>query len=368
MSLIVIMTTIRLTVGWKVTKMRKINEEETTMRPNMKAIVGIAAVVFGVSSADASTLENVQKKDILTCGTNADTAGFSLPDSAGVWRGFDVDYCRAVAAAVLGDAQKVKFIPLTPKDRFTALQSGEIDILAHNATWTSSRDTSLGILFTGIYFYDGQGFMVRKTDNINSIKGLNGASVCLTQGTTTELNIADYFRSNNLTYKTVGFADEETVVKAFEEGRCDALSADTSTLHASLMRFAKPDEFVVLPELISKEPLGPAVRQGDDQWLNVAKWTLNVLLDAEELGVTSKNVVELNSSQNPNIRRLLGVEGTIGKDLGLKDTWTIEVIKQVGNYGEMFDRSLGKDSPLKIDRGVNALWNKGGLQYAPPIR
>ncbi|TIM45945.1 amino acid ABC transporter substrate-binding protein [Mesorhizobium sp.] len=337
------------------------------MQAILKGLVG-AAVGLVVSNASAATIENVKKNGVLTCGTNSATAGFSLPDNEGKWTGFVVDYCRAVAAAVLGDAQKVRFIPLTPKDRFTALQSGEIDILAHNATWTSSRDTSLGILFAGTYFYDGQGFMVRKAENIGSAKDLDGASICVTQGTTTELNLADYFRSHSMTYSTVGFADEEAVVKAYDEGRCDVLSADTSTLNASRQRMAKADDSVVLPELISKEPLGPAVRQGDDHWLNVAKWALLVMVAAEELGVTSQNVDEMKSSDNPNIRRLLGAEGSIGEDLGLGDTWSVDVIKQVGNYGEVFDRNIGKASPLKMERGLNALWNQGGLQYAPPIR
>lgn len=339
----------------------------TKMQAILKGLVG-AAVGLVVSNASAATMENVKKNGVLTCGTNSATAGFSLPDNEGKWTGFVVDYCRAVAAAVLGDAQKVRFIPLTPKDRFTALQSGEIDILAHNATWTSSRDTSLGILFAGTYFYDGQGFMVRKAENIGSAKDLDGASICVTQGTTTELNLADYFRSHSMTYSTVGFADEEAVVKAYDEGRCDVLSADTSTLNASRQRMAKADDSVVLPELISKEPLGPAVRQGDDHWLNVAKWALLVMVAAEELGVTSENVDEMKASDNPNIRRLLGAEGSLGKDLGLGDTWSVDVIKQVGNYGEVFDRNIGKASPLKMERGLNALWNEGGLQYAPPIR
>lgn len=337
------------------------------MQALLKCLMG-AALGLVAFSASASTIEDVKKNGTLTCGTNSATAGFSLPDNEGKWTGFVVDYCRAVAAAVLGDAQKVRFIPLTPKDRFTALQSGEIDILAHNATWTSSRDTSLGILFAGTYFYDGQGFMVRKAENIASARDLDGASICVTQGTTTELNIADYFRSNSISYSTVGFADEEAVVKAYEEGRCDVLSADTSTLNASRLRMANSDDSIVLPDLISKEPLGPAVRQGDDQWLNVAKWTLFVMVAAEEFGVTSQNVDEMKSSENPNIRRLLGMEGSIGKDLGLGDSWPVDVIKQVGNYGEVFDRNIGKASPLGMERGLNAPWSQGGLLYAPPVR
>ena len=337
------------------------------MRKIITAVLGaaFAACAFG---AWAGTLDDVKAKGILTCGTNPATAGFSIPDNDGKWTGFVVDYCRAVAAGVLGDAAKVKFIPLNAKDRFTALQSGEIDILAHNATWTSSRDTALGILFAGTYFYDGQGFMVRKAENIHAAKDLDGASICVSQGTTAELNLADYFRSHGMTFSAVGFADEEAVIKAYEEGRCDVFSADTSSLNAARIRMAKPDDNVLLPDIISKEPLGPVVRQGDDQWLNIAKWTLNVMLAAEEFGVTSKNIDEMKGSDNPNIRRLLGVEGSFGKDLGLSETFSQDIIKQVGNYAEIFERSIGKDSPLKIERGVNALWNAGGLQYAPPIR
>ncbi|MBB4192603.1 general L-amino acid transport system substrate-binding protein [Rhizobium aethiopicum] len=337
------------------------------MQKLMAGVLGAAIAVYACP-VWAGTLDEVKAKGVLTCGTNPATAGFSVPDNDGKWTGFVVDYCRAVAAGVLGDATKVKFIPLNAKDRFTALQSGEIDILAHNATWTSSRDTSLGIIFAGTYFYDGQGFMVRKSENIQSAKALDGASICVSQGTTAELNLADYFRTNGMTYSAVGFADEEAVIKAYEEGRCDVFSADTSSLNAARIRMAKPDENIVLPEIISKEPLGPAVRQGDDQWLNIAKWTLNVMLAAEEFGVTSKNVDEMKNSGDPNIRRLLGVEGSFGKDVGLGATWSQDIIKQVGNYSEIFERSIGKESPLRIERGVNALWSAGGLQYAPPIR
>ncbi len=337
------------------------------MRKLLAGVIGMT-LALGAASASASTIDTVKKNGVLRCGTNPATAGFSIPDDNGQWTGFVVDYCRAVAAAVLGDASKVKFIPLNAKDRFVALQSGEIDVLAHNATWTSSRDTALGILFAGIYFYDGQGFMVRKAANIKAAKELDGASICVSQGTTTELNIADYFRAHAMQYKAVGFADEDAVIKAYEEGRCDVYSADTSSLNAARLRMANPDDNIVLPEIISKEPLGPAVRQGDDQWFNIAKWTLDVMLTAEELGVTSKNLDKMKSSENPNIRRLLGLEGSIGKDLGLGNNWTQLVIAQVGNYGEVFDRSIGKDSPLKIARGINALWSNGGLEYAPPIR
>ena len=267
-----------------------------------------------------------------------------------------------------GGCVKSAFIPVNTKDRFTALQSGEIDILAHNVTWSSARDTSLGCLFTGTIFYDGQGFMVKKSDNVKSPNDLDGASICVSQGTTAELNIADYFRAHGMRYSTVAFADEQAVIRAFESGRCDVYSADTSSLNAARMQMAHPDESTVLPVLISKEPISPVVRQGDDQWFNIAKWTLFVMLNAEEYGISSANVDENLSSKNPNVRRLLGVEGNIGKDVGLGSKWTYNVIKQIGNYSEIFEKNIGKNSPLKIQRGMNALYNLGGfntpLQFA----
>jgi general L-amino acid transport system substrate-binding protein len=337
------------------------------MRNGLTAAVAALALLATGGLASASTLDDVKARGTLICGTNPATAGFSLPDNNGNWTGFVVDYCRAVATAVLGDPAKVKFIPLESKDRFTALQSGEIDILAHNATWTSSRDASLGILFAGIYFYDGQGFMVHKGGPTDAA-GLDGASICVSQGTTSELNIADYFRTRNMTYEPVGFANEIDQLKAFEEGRCDVYSADTSSLNAARLQMANPDDNVVLAEIISKEPLGPVVRQGDDAWFNIAKWTLFALVSAEEFGVSSANVDEMKASDNPNVRRLLGAEGTFGKDLGLADDWVAQIVKAVGNYSEMFERNIGASSPLGIKRGANALWSAGGLQYAPPIR
>ena len=337
------------------------------MNSRLKAALGLGLFLAGPGMAVADTLENVRTRGMLICGTNPATAGFSMPDNDGNWTGFDVDYCRAVAAAVFGDPDKVRFIPLEAKDRFTALQTGEIDILAHNATWTSSRDASLGILFAGIYFYDGQGFMVHQGGPTNAAE-LDGASICVSQGTTSELNIADFFRTHGMTYEAVGFADEIDELKAFEQGRCDVYSADTSSLNAARLQMADPAANVVLPETISKEPLGPAVRQGDDTWFNIAKWTLFALVSAEELGVTSANVSEMTGSDNPNIRRLLGAEGTFGKDLGLADDWVVQVIKATGDHGEIFERDIGTNSPLGIQRGLNALWNDGGLLYAPPIR
>jgi len=327
-----------------------------------------AIALLGAFPAHATTLDKVRARGYLICGTNPATAGFSVPGGNGKWTGFLVDYCRAVATAVLGDASRVRFIPLNAKDRFTALQSGEIDILAHNVTWSSSRDASLGLLFAATIFYDGQGFMVKKSDHVKSPDDLDGASICVSQGTTAELNIADYFRAHGLRYSTVAFADEQAVIRAFESGRCDVYSADTSSLNAARMQMARPDESTVLPVLISKEPLAPAVRQGDDQWFNIAKWTLFVMLSAEEYGVTSANVNASMTSKNPNIRRLLGVEGNVAKDFGLSPKWTYNVIKQVGNYAEIFDRNIGAKSPLKIPRGMNALYSQGGLQYSPPIR
>ena len=330
-------------------------------------VVALAAAVFVAQGASAQTLKQVKDRGVLNCGANGQLAGVGLPDAQGNWAGLDVDVCRAVAAAVLGDAKKVKFVPLTAKDRFTALQSGDVDLLARNTTWTESRDTTLGLNFTGVNYYDGQGFMVRKSLKVNSALELNGASVCVQQGTTTELNLADYFRANKMQLKSVTFADADQTVKAYDAGRCDAFTTDASGLYSERLRLAKPDDHIVLPEIISKEPLGPSVRHGDDQWFDVVKWVGFAMVDAEDLGVDSKNVDEMMKSTNPEIRRLLGVEGNFGEQLGLtKDTF-YKVIKQVGNYGESFERNVGSGSPLKIDRGLNKLWTKGGIMYAPPI-
>jgi len=336
----------------------------------MKRVIGVvalAAAVFVAQGASAQTLKQVKDRGVLNCGANTGLAGFSLPDAQGKWTGLDVDVCRAVAAAVLGDSTKVKYVPLSAKDRFTALQSGDVDLLARNTTWTESRDTTLGLNFTGVNYYDGQGFMVRKSLKVNSALELNGASVCVQQGTTTELNLADYFRANKMQLKSVTFADADQTVKAYDAGRCDAFTTDASGLYSERLRLAKPDDHIVLPEIISKEPLGPSVRHGDDQWFDIVKWVGFAMIDAEDLGVDSKNVDEMLKSANPEIRRLLGVEGNFGEQLGLtKDTF-YKIIKQVGNYGESFDRNVGSGSALKIDRGLNKLWSKGGIMYAPPI-
>jgi general L-amino acid transport system substrate-binding protein len=330
-------------------------------------LLALAAVVFAQGAA-AQTLKTVKSRGILNCGANGTLAGFGLPDAQGHWTGLDVDVCRAIAAAIFNDASKVKFVPLSAKDRFTALQSGEIDVLSRNTTWTSSRDSSLGLSFTGVDYYDGQGFMVHKSLKVNSALELNGASICVQQGTTTELNLADYFRAHKMQVKTVTFATANEAIKSYDAGRCDAYTTDASGLYAERLRLANPGDNIILPEIISKEPLGPVVRQGDDQWFTIVKWVLFAMINAEELGITQKNVDEMMKSTNPAIKRFVGTEGNYGEQLGLTKDWAVRIVKLVGNYGEVFDRNVGKDSPLKIDRGLNRLWNQGGIQYAPPIR
>lgn len=316
----------------------------------------------------AATLDDVRRRGELVCGVSQGLSGFSTPDSQGQWVGIDADYCRAVATAIFGSRNKVRFVPLSAKERFTALQSGEIDILSRNTTWSLVRDTALGLDFVAPIFYDGQGFMVRKKSNVKSVRELGGATVCTNLGTTTELNVADYFRSHNLKYKLVAYEKHDEVVAAYEAGRCDAFTTDVSGLYASRIKLKEPDSHVILPEMISKEPLTPVVRQGDDQWADIARWTLFALLEAEELGLTSSNVDEMRNSPSPSVRRFLGKEGDLGKDLGLKTEWAYQVIKNMGNYGELFEKNLGSGSPLKIERGRNALWSQGGLHYPMPFR
>ncbi|MEN0001012.1 MAG: amino acid ABC transporter substrate-binding protein, partial [Pseudomonadota bacterium] len=304
----------------------------------------------------------------IQCGVSQGLPGFSNPDADGNWSGMDVDLCKGIAAAIFGDAEAVKFTPLSAKERFTALQSGEVDILSRNTTWTMSRDTQLGLNFAGVNYYDGQGFMIRTDMDINSALELSGASICTNTGTTTELNVADYFRANNMEYELVAFEKADEVVAAYDAGRCDVYTTDQSGLYAQRLKLTDPTAHKVLPEIISKEPLGPVVRQGDDQFFNIVKWVHNATLNAEELGVTSANVEEMKGSDNPAIKRLLGTEGEFGAQLGLEADWAANAIAAVGNYGEMFDRNVGPDTPLAISRGVNALWSQGGLQYAPPVR
>jgi general L-amino acid transport system substrate-binding protein len=337
--------------------------KRVVIRIAVAAVLGVAA-----SAATAQTLNTVKSRGVLHCGSNGTLAGFGLPDAQGRWAGLDVDFCKALAAAILNDPAKVKFVPLTAKDRFTALQSGEVDVLARNTTWTSSRDTSLGLNFAAVNYYDGQGFLVRKALKVNSALELNDAAVCVQQGTTTELNLADYFRANKMKLKTVTFATADEALKAYDSGRCDAYTTDASGLAGERLRLANSNDHIILPEIISKEPLGPAVRHGDDQWFDIVKWTHFAMVTAEELGVTRANLDDQMKSENPEIKRLLGTEGKHGEALGLTNDWAVRIIKHVGNYGEAFERNVGQGSALKIGRGINALWNKGGLQYAPPIR
>ncbi|MDR3467029.1 MAG: amino acid ABC transporter substrate-binding protein [Xanthobacteraceae bacterium] len=329
----------------------------------------LAFVAATVSqSAGAQTLKTVKDRGSLSCGVSQGLPGFSAPDDKGNWTGLDVDVCRAVAAAIFDDPTKVKFVPLSAKDRFTALQSGEIDVLSRNTTWTSSRDTSLGLNFTGVNYYDGQGFLVRKSLKVNSALELNGASVCVQTGTTNEQNLADYFKSNNMRYEVIAFASADETVKAYESGRCDAFTSDVSQLYSERLKLAAPSDHAVLPEVISKEPLGPVVRHGDDQWFDIVKWTLFAMIDAEELDITQKNVESKLRTDNPEIKRVLGSDGNLGEQLGLTKDWVVRIVRGVGNYGESFDRNVGPGSKLGISRGLNRLWNQGGVQYAPPIR
>jgi general L-amino acid transport system substrate-binding protein len=341
------------------------------MRAAPIAIAGSAAallVTLNVAEA-GQTLDGIKDKDFIQCGVSTGVPGFSNPDDEGNWSGIDVDMCRAVAAGLLGDAEKVKFTPLTPKERFTALQSGEIDILSRNTTWTLNRDSALGLEFAGVNYYDGQGFMVPNELGVQSALELDGASVCVQPGTTTELNLADYFRANNMSYQPVVLERPDELRVAYEQGRCDVWTTDKSGLYGQRTTLANPDAHTILPETISKEPLGPVVRQGDNQWTDIVRWTLYAMIEAEELGVNSGNVDDMKAnSANPNIRRLIGTEGEMGQNLGLPADWGYQVIKQVGNYGEVFEANLGQSTPLKIDRGENALWTDGGLQYAMPVR
>ena len=332
------------------------------------AVLGLTLGVVGNAEA-ASTLDNVKSKGQLVCGVSTGTAGFAMPDSQGVFKGLDVDVCHALSAAIFGDPDKLRFVPLSAPQRFTALQSGEVDVLSRNTTWTLQREGSQGLLFAPVTFYDGQGFIVAKKLGVKSAKELSGATICVQPGTTTELNLADYFRTNKLTLKSVTIEKLDEVENAFFSGRCDAYTTDASGLAGTrISKAPNPEDYVILPERISKEPLAPLVRQGDDQWFDILRWTVYALIDAEELGVTSKNVDEMLKSADPNIQRLLGVNQGNGKALGLDEKWAYNAIKAVGNYGEIFDRNVGKDSPLKLERGLNGLWNAGGLMYSPPAR
>ena len=340
--------------------------------PVMKRLSVVSALVLiagaSLQGAEAQTLKTVKDRGVLSCGVSQGLPGFSAPDDKGNWAGLDVDVCRAIAAAVFDDPAKVKFVPLSAKDRFTALQSGEIDVLSRNSTWTLSRDTSLGLNYTGVSYYDGQGFLVRKSLKVNSALELNSASLCVQTGTTNEQNVADYFKANNMKYEIIAFSTADETVKAYEAGRCDVFTADVSQLYAERLKLANPNDHAVLPEVISKEPLGPVVRHGDDQWFDIVKWTLFAMVNAEELGITQKNVDEMAKSDKPELKRIYGTDGNLGEQLGLTKDWFSRIIRAVGNYGESFDRNVGAGSKLQISRGLNKLWNQGGIQYAPPIR
>ncbi len=338
------------------------------MKKLLPITFSLAALV--TTNVFASTLENVQSRGVLKCGVNTGLAGFASPNDEGQWEGLDVDLCRAVAAAVLGDSEKVEYIPLTSKVRFEALKSGEIDFLSRTTTWTFTRDNSLGLNFAGVNYYDGQGFMVLKSLGVTSAKELDGASVCIQTGTTTELNVAEYFKLNGMTYEPVPVESPSQGRKNYISGRCDVYTDDSSSLAAQRSVFEDQTAHIILPEIVSKEPLGPAVRQGDDQWFDIVKWSHNAMLNAEELNITSENVDARGANINdPSAQGLLGTnKSNLGAMLGLEQKWAYNIIKQVGNYSESFERNLGKETALKLDRGLNALWINGGIQYAPPIK
>jgi general L-amino acid transport system substrate-binding protein len=341
-------------------------------KATVAAAAGLAALFISTGAMAGKDLDTIKARGALICGIGQGTAGFMLQDSQGKWIGLDVDVCRAVSAAIFGDAEKVKYVPLSSQQRFTALQSGEVDVLSNNTTITLTRDTALGLDFTAVTYYDGQGFLVNKKLGVKSAKELNGATVCVAPGTTTELNLADYFRANKMTFKPVVIEKVEDIRAAFFSGRCDVYTTDASGLYstraANVPAPATAADFIVLPEIISKEPLAPAVRHGDNQFADIVRWTQYAMIEAEEYGINSKNVDEMLKSDNPSIKRILGVTPGMGKALGVDEAWVVNIIKQVGNYGESFERNVGSGSPLKIDRGLNKLWSQGGLQYAPPIR
>ena len=341
------------------------------MRRSLAALAAACALTGALAlagSATAQTLDRIRQRGAVVCGTSQGLTGFSQPDSRGAWSGLDVDWCRALAAAIFDDPTKIRLVPLSSKDRFTAAQSGEIDVLARTATWTLAREASLGLAFTAVNYYDGQGFLVRKSAGLKSARELTGASICAIQGTTSELNLADYFRANALKYEVVAFQDQADAEAAFRGGRCDAYSTDVSGLSSARLKSDKPDDYAILPEIISKEPDGAYVRKGDGQWFDIVRWTLFAMVDAEELGVVQANVDAQRASANPEVRRLLGVDGNFGETLGLSKDWAVRILRHVGNYGESFERNLGSGSPLRMERGLNRLWSKGGIQFAPPIR
>jgi general L-amino acid transport system substrate-binding protein len=337
-------------------------------------LIGLAVAVAVAATAviheryDTRTLKRTMRRGEVLCGVNTGLPGFSVPDDKGNWTGFDVDFCRAVAAAIFNDPTKAKFIPLDANERFKELQNRKVDILSRNSTWSMSRETSYDLYFPAVAYYDGQGFMVPRAKNVDSALDLNDSKVCVQSGTTTELNLADYFRANNMKYQEMKFANLDEVSKAYDSGKCDVFTADASQLYALRLNLGKPDDHIILPDIISKEPLAPVVRERDDDWMLIVKWTLYAMINAEELGVTSGNIDEALKSKKPEVMRLVGTEGTYGEELGLAKDWAARIIRHVGNYGEVYERNVGSGSKLGIPRGLNQLWSAGGIQYAPPIR
>ena len=348
------------------TRLTALNGDSVLVR--LAALLAVVAVCFGGTAADAQTLKTVKERGALNCGVSEGLYGFSARDEKGNWSGFDVDLCRAIAAAIFNDPSKVNYTPLEASRRFQALQASSIDVLSRNTTWTMSREIELGLSFAATNYYDGQGFLVRRALNKDTALDLAGAKVCLQTGTTTELNLADYFRSNKMTYEVIGSVTADEAIKGYDSGRCTVLSADVSQLFAIRLLLSQPGDHVILPDVISKEPLGPAIRQGDVQWLNIVKWVHFAMINAEELGVTSKNIDEAMKSEKPDVKRLVGAEGNYGEQIGLTNDWAARVVRHVGNYGEVFERTVGVGSALGIPRGINQLWSMGGIQYAPPIR
>jgi general L-amino acid transport system substrate-binding protein len=332
------------------------------------AVVFCASLALGATAAPAQTLKAINERGSLICGVNPGLLGFSNRDDKGNWTGFDVDFCRALAAAIFNDPGKIQFVPLETGDRLTALQSGKIDVLSRNTTWTMSREAALALNFAAVTYYDGQGFMVPRSLNLTSSLELDGTSVCVQTATTTGLNLADYFHTNNMKYQVSEFASVDEALKAYDSGRCNVLTSDISQLHSARLKLKAPNEHVILPDIISKEPLAPVVRFGDDQWLNIVKWTHFAMVDAEELGVSSETIGLSLKSEKPDVKRLVGIEGNYGEQIGLTKDWAARIVNHVGNYAEVFERNVGVESKLGIPRGINALWTKGGIQYAPPIR
>jgi len=337
-------------------------------RPFLAAAILVAALVAGSPAVRAQTLAAIKERGTLKCGVGQGLLGFSSQGDQNNWTGFDVDFCRAIAAAIFDDPGKVTFTPLDAANRFSALKSGEIDVLSRNSTWTMSRETSLGLMFAGVAYYDGQGFLLRRESGIDTALQLGGKTVCTQTGTTTELNLSDYFRANEMTLNVLALGTAEETRTAYDQRKCDVLTSDVSQLYAERLKLASPDSHIILPEVISKEPLGPVVRQGDDQWFNLVRWTLYALINAEELGVKSATIDEALRSSSPDVRRLVGNEGEFGQQIGLEKDWAARAVRAVGNYGEIFERNIGTESRLSIPRGLNALWTRGGIQYAPPVR